>query len=1724
MKRQAEAPRHPRYEILRKLGSGGSSSVYLAEDRLDDGRRVALKVGRARLGSGELREEFRILRELRHPGIARSFDFGRIPSTSLPYFTLEHISGPDLEEESTRLRRRGSPEDISRLGSIFLDVVDALAYLHGKKLLHLDLKPSNVVFSGDRPKLIDFGLFQAFEMEGRRFPRGTAYYAAPEVFAGASLDARSDLYSLGVMLYRSFTGRHPITGRTLEEVAEKQQSATPLPPRGVPEGVDRIIMKLLAKAPERRFQDAAEVRAALREVFAGARRIAAVPGGIELEWADRRKELSQVFGWFDSLARGGKPGVILVQGEAGMGKSRFLEACTTEALSAGFRVVPLRLTEGEDTNWLKRLLEKVLVLDPFRAGEQQRHRFLLTSVGLSSDAASIREIADLSLDQARSRVFGDALELIGPRAQSPLLVTIDDFHLAGPELVDFVKRLWRGSGAESAPVRFGILLGSRRSADVLGPDPLPGVSLGFRLGPLEKEEARAALSGVDGLTPADARAIVRAARGVPARLADAAEELRRGRFPARKVRAAAAWRLPESLSRPALDLYTHAAILERPAQKSFLAELLKLGPGDLDLSAAELEADGLLREDASGRLHVCHENAGERLRAVLDPTRIAAAHAAIGSRLIGMEGRRREAALHLLRGGRAREGVRTALDVGRELKTTGRVEEGLRLLEEALSRASDPGDRLRLLEECGELRVKLGQFDEASAAFRAVLDEAKPEAARLTPLDRLRILRRLGGVEQRRGNNDAARRVFGEALELLDSTQSVGEHLDLFNEISALYLFLGDFSKASTFANRGLELLNTREAAELDPGERAYHALNLHSAAGHILLRQFEYDRARKEFQRGLELSERVGSMSNTALILNNLGIAYHQSNRLSSALRVYGRAAALARRMGDGTATFSILCNLATIRARLGEIRASEELFQEVGAMPQAAQSSRARLFYLHSRGLTERIQLEDSGSTWEESTRLADALPDPLFARYGRMYLFENEVHQGRWKSARRLGSTLASSSGGDARYLAAVHTRLAWFEAALGNAGAARALLREQKASREKPGCNDLWDSVYHAAALVELDEIPAAIRMLEDTKAVFDASRQVPAAMECAIRIADAELRRRDLEAGAEAIQEARRLLGLHDSSHGSRAARAWIPFLEARHALLSGRAPASHAADRLADAAANLRHGSTWEIGWLMDLTAAAHGIPGAARRLRASRSRFAALLDPPDRKAYLARDHEARLGLRDPRRVSGEQGRARDDLARIRYEALASLRRVSDPRAALDLALRGAGSRKGAIFLEGGSGAVAIRGFRGGERKLRELREAAVRAGSGRVAAGVCSEIAGGGRQRLGVLYVEPSGDGFDAGLEEFLDAAGMMIAGVLPRESSGVSRRHAPRPEPLRDRSDRLLETREALRTRALEGPLKLESASPRMREVIMLIHRTRDSQLPVLLVGESGTGKDYLAQQIHLSSTRARGPFVAQDCSAIPLELMEAEVFGYEEGAFTGADRSRTGYLFTADGGTFYLDNVDSMPLDLQAKLLRVLEDGGARPLGSRRPRKLDVRFIASSQRDLRDHAESGEFRKDLYFRLAGITIHVPPLRERAEDLPRLVQELQRPIQSRPLVFTPAALDALKAHPWPGNVRELESVIRRLALTCEGSVDGAAVARILGVDGSKPSFPRWVFEGRTYRQALDDLKREYLLWLFEKHGGDMDRVAADLGMSKRNVYVRFSQAGIRPVDLRRA
>jgi transcriptional regulator with GAF, ATPase, and Fis domain len=232
------------------------------------------------------------------------------------------------------------------------------------------------------------------------------------------------------------------------------------------------------------------------------------------------------------------------------------------------------------------------------------------------------------------------------------------------------------------------------------------------------------------------------------------------------------------------------------------------------------------------------------------------------------------------------------------------------------------------------------------------------------------------------------------------------------------------------------------------------------------------------------------------------------------------------------------------------------------------------------------------------------------------------------------------------------------------------------------------------------------------------------------------------------------------------------------------------------------------------------------------------------------------------------------------------------------------------------------------------------------------------------------------------------------------------------------------------------------------------------------VLLLGETGTGKELLARAIHARGTRANRPLIKVDCSTLPSGLVESELFGHEKGAFTGAHLAKAGRFELADGGTVFLDEIGELPLELQTKLLRVLEEGVFLPLGSKRERKVDVRVIAATNRDLQGEVREGRFRSDLYYRLSVFPIEIPPLRERREDIPLLVSHLVsrlgarlgKPVKS----VARSSMDALVAYDWPGNVRELQNVIERSLILCSGEESGW---KIKGPDnaasrlGMKPS-----------------------------------------------------------------
>jgi PAS domain S-box-containing protein len=313
----------------------------------------------------------------------------------------------------------------------------------------------------------------------------------------------------------------------------------------------------------------------------------------------------------------------------------------------------------------------------------------------------------------------------------------------------------------------------------------------------------------------------------------------------------------------------------------------------------------------------------------------------------------------------------------------------------------------------------------------------------------------------------------------------------------------------------------------------------------------------------------------------------------------------------------------------------------------------------------------------------------------------------------------------------------------------------------------------------------------------------------------------------------------------------------------------------------------------------------------------------------------------------------------------------------------------------------------------------------------------------------------------------------------------------------------------------RGLEKVGGLYSMNSRMLEIFEMVPLVADSGSSVLLCGESGTGKELLARAIHDSGPRSEGPFVPVNCAAIPDTLLESELFGHRKGAFTDARANKPGRFALARGGSIFLDEIGDLSAAIQAKLLRVLQDGSFLPLGAVEEERTDARVIAATNRPVDRMVEEGEFRADLYYRINVVRIDIPPLRERMEDVPLLVEhfvsrfnaELDRDIEG----VTDAALSALMAYDYPGNVRELENIVERAFVLCrEGTIDLRHLPREIVGGGRAPAGA----------DGLERLEASYLLNALRRNGWNRAQTARELGIHKTTLYRKMKRYGIRPPE----
>lgn len=313
-------------------------------------------------------------------------------------------------------------------------------------------------------------------------------------------------------------------------------------------------------------------------------------------------------------------------------------------------------------------------------------------------------------------------------------------------------------------------------------------------------------------------------------------------------------------------------------------------------------------------------------------------------------------------------------------------------------------------------------------------------------------------------------------------------------------------------------------------------------------------------------------------------------------------------------------------------------------------------------------------------------------------------------------------------------------------------------------------------------------------------------------------------------------------------------------------------------------------------------------------------------------------------------------------------------------------------------------------------------------------------------------------------------------------------------------------------LEDRLAWGERTLVFASRAMARVVDLVDRVAASDATVLLAGESGTGKEVLARRLHARSGRRAGPFVAVNCGAIPRDLLESELFGHVKGAFTGAVRDHRGRFEQAHGGTLFLDEVTEMPLDLQPKLLRVLEERAVPVVGLAGEREVDVRVVAATNQDIRTVVEAGRLRRDLYFRLNVVQVRVPPLRERPEDIPLLVEYfLKQWNNGRSLRVEPGAMRVLTAAAWPGNVRELDNVCRRFCLLATGGRVTEEMAREAVSGYAVGLEPR-----REPAETLWDIERAAIERALREAGYNQARAARALGIPRHVLLYRMKKFGI--------
>ncbi|WP_373049219.1 sigma 54-interacting transcriptional regulator [Vulgatibacter sp.] len=1621
-----------RWEVLRTLGAGAGGEVLLAADRLAGGAHRAVKVLADAARERNLRAEFAALAGLQHPGVVKLHGFGH-DATRGPLLVTDFVDGTDLLTAGASLDEAGKLALVAQL-------LRTLAFVHARGLLHLDLKPANVLVEAGRTRLLDFGLAGA---EWSRAVGATPAWAAPEQLRGAAVDRRTDLHAVGALAHALATGSPPPQQREREAAAA-----------AIAGGLGEVVRLLLREDPETRpaSAGAALAQLAARGVLDGADEAAGVAAWIpHVPAIVRRGALADAAAALD----GGRPVALL--GPGGSGRRSLLGEIARRRAGGGWIV----LRGGAGAAPLEPLLPVLrgaaALLQP---GDAKAARRLLAP-WLDGSAPATKAPAAAALGAAAAAIVAAAAK--GRR----LLVLLD-----GADTLEPVSRV---AMYELLAQRVPVVLSAEEAPDA------PALRE-IALAPLDLEAVKGWLAGVypDRAVPEGfAASLHRWSGGLPILIEEALRALASSglaapgvgssaplpavivdeQFPAR---AEAAGRTAARALLAARDTAVLLGLWGRPLAVVDLAGLLGLSEEAALLQVEALAAEGAAVLEEGGLCRIAGEAVAAAVAGALPAAAAAAVHLRLAAHAAGAAARARGAeatvllaarARHLLAGGDP-EGPAVALRAGLACATCAAHRETVELLGAALQRGLGDGPARCALAAA---QAALGDVEGALHAYRAADAEgAGAEAA-------------IGAAEVliRRG-------AYREAVSELEGVEADGTQLRarLFASLAKALALSGRAGEARDRAEAGLAVI-----ASLPEPERAGIAADLHGARGLAHYLAGEADAALAAYEAAEAAAIDAEDPGRRATAANGRAIVAHRRGELALAEALYGEALRHARDAWDLTRVGACHLNLGALAQERSDTASAAEQYRQSAAVgralgdPHAVARAELNLAVLHR--FVGRLEAAIAAATAARSAAMKAGAPHVAAiatAVEGETRLLGGEVSRARGLLEEGLAGTTGAAEKLD------IEVALGQAELAAGEAGAAAA----------------------RAAAVAEASASLPAIRM-------------------------------RALLLRAEAL-----LLGAAPD----------VP--AARRALF----------EALSLAESHPRPDVRWRLHRALHLAHRAAGEGDLARAEAVAAQRLlaaAAEVPQQDRTPFLARPDRRRaqeeLALSGP--IAGADGSA----ARI----LALNRRIGEERdadrllaAITDAAIELSGAERGFVLLPAAEGSFEIRMARGfadpGEDVpvSRSIAERVLRSGEPehavdalhddryrdqlsihdlRLRSVICLPLSFRG-ERVGALYLDNRlrsrvfDDEAVALLESFADQAGIALGNARLLAETEAARQRADEAaaqvrklaarleEQVEQQAAELATAREVLGDQPLAG---IVGQSEPIRRLCRAIEKVAAVAVPVLVQGESGTGKELVARAIHAVGPRQDRPFVAVNCAALAETVLESELFGHVRGAFTGADRDRRGLFELADGGTLMLDEVADMSLGMQAKLLRALQSGEIWKVGGRAALRVDVRVVAATNKPLAGQVEQGLFREDLFYRLNVVTLPVPPLRERPEDIPLLVEHFLRNIrgeagQKRKLRIEPAAISFLATHEWPGNVRELEATLKNAAIFAEGNLIRTSDLSFLRL---RMATPRVAAEQRAPETVpLAEAELEMIERTLEKTGGNKALAARLLGIDRKTLY----------------